>query len=182
MSKKIDIVSVFLDDYVRKMTVREIARRTSLNPQTVLNYLLLNKDFFKFKIVGRNHEYHLNFDNPKTIMLVEIAEKQKAIDSLENKELITLINDLSGLYETMILFGSFAKKEQNKESDIDLIFIGKTKDVKIKITNFPREINYEILTFDEFKKKNNAPLFIEIKKNHVIFGETSKIVELFKNY
>ena len=85
--------------------------------------------------------------------------------------------------ETIILYGSFVSGTQNKNSDIDIIIIGKADKNAINSIRkrYSREINIEYLTLNEFGDSLNSkkPLVLEILKNHVIFGDASKIIDIF---
>lgn len=185
MSKKIDIIKLYSGDYNSSYSGREIARALKLNPQTALNHLneLVKCKIMLFKKKGRNKEYYLNKDNLVLKQMINISEIYKSIEAMGYKELKILIRDIIRYCESIVLFGSFASGRADKESDIDLVVIGakdKEKILKIK-RNFPREVNVEFISYDGLEQavKQKKALAIEISKNHVIFGETNKIVEMF---
>ena len=80
----------------------------------------------------------------------------------------------------------FASSTFNKESDIDLIIVGKSDKNKINkiIENHPRTINIEYISYNDFKKSLNQKkaLAIEILKNHIIYNNVSKIVKIFLEF
>jgi len=185
MSKKIDIMSLYLEDYNRILSGREIARLTELNHQTALNHLkdLINEKIMKYNIKGRNKNYFLDLMNPKARILIEITESFKALKSLDNKELKFIIKDVLGFTEAIILFGSFASEKYNKNSDVDMVLLGKSnKNMINKVKKrYNREINIEYASFNDFYnslRKKNA-LAIEILNNHIIYGDLSRIVDIF---
>lgn len=184
MSKKIDILCQFLSDYTRLLTGREIARMIKVNHQTALNHLNeMNKEkILKYCVKGRNKEYSLNLSNIKTLIILEMAESFRALDSLSNKELRFIIPDLLPYTESIILFGSFASDSHDNNSDIDLILVGISNKVDIeKIKRrYNREINIEYITFKGLKNslKHKRALAIEILKNHIVYGNTSAVVKI----
>lgn len=185
MSKKIDIIKMYLDDYSKSMSGREIAKKSSMSHQTALNNLneLLREKILFYSIKGRNKEYTLNLSFIVAKKMAEIAENIRAIEILEEKEIVIILQELMEHSETIILFGSFASGTHNKNSDIDIVVLGKADKNSINgiRKRYSREINVEYLTFNEFERllKFKKPLALEILKNHVIFGDVSKIVDIF---
>ncbi|MCK5281812.1 MAG: nucleotidyltransferase domain-containing protein [Nanoarchaeota archaeon] len=185
MSKKIDIISLYLGDYVKSMSGREIARNLKVNHQTALNHL---NDMVKSKILvsktkGRNKEYSLNLSKLDSRMIIEASENIKSFHILNNSELRFIISEILQFTQTIVLFGSFASRKQDKGSDVDLILLGKSDKSSIDRIRrrYNREINIEYLSYDDFAKSLRAKkaLAIEILKNHAIYGNLSKVVEIF---
>jgi predicted nucleotidyltransferase len=189
MSKKIDIISLYLGDYNKYITGREMARLLNLNHQTALNHLneLVSERILLFAQKGRNKEYYLNKESLAARQMVSVSEICKSISSLRNKEINMLIQDLIGLCGSILLFGSFASGKFEKDSDIDLIIIGaKKKESILKVKrNFPREVNMEFVSYNDLRKSlaQKKALAIEILKNHIIYGETYTVINvLFEFY
>lgn len=188
MSKKIDIVSSYLDDYSDSFSGREIGRLINANHQTALNHInnLLNEKILKAVNKGKNKEYSLELKNLKTRILLEIAEHYKSLKSLANKELKILVTELLPHCESIIIFGSFAKGIFDKNSDIDIIIVGScNKDAVRSIKRrYSREISIEFVTYAQLRhslKTKNA-LGIEILNNHIIYGNVSKIIMIFMEW
>ncbi|MFH2027827.1 MAG: nucleotidyltransferase domain-containing protein [Nanoarchaeota archaeon] len=188
MSKKIDIVSLYLSNYKSKYNGREIARLSSINHQTALNHL---NDLIKTKIMifnnnGKNKDYHLDLSNLKTNLLIEMAECYRSICSFDNKELSVIIKEILPFTDSLILFGSFASGSYNKDSDIDIICVGKSDKSAInKIKRrYSREINLEFVSYNEFKKSLDSKnaLSVEILKNHIFYGDVSRLVSILINW
>ena len=186
LSKKLDVVGIFLDNYHSNYSGREIARRTKVSPQTALTVIndLVKDKILQFNVSGRNKNYFLNFDDFRTKIFLEQAENSVSLGPLKNFELRTIVSSLLPLSDTLIIFGSFAKNRQKENSDLDLIAIGvkdKRKFESLEST-FPREIQSHFLTWKEFFQSMNSSknhLAQEIKKNHFIFGNVHKVVEAF---
>ena len=185
MSKKIDIVSLFLGDYSMRLSGREIARMARANHQTALNHLneLVKHKILGYDLRGRNKEHYLEMDNYRSRLLIQMAETKKSFDILENKELKLIIEGIADYAEALILFGSFASLKHDKDSDVDLVVVGKSdKDRISKVSRrYSREINMEYISFAELERslKDKKALAIEISKNHVFFGDISKLVDVF---
>ena len=185
MSKKIDIIGLYLGDYKKTMSGREIARKMSINHQTALNCLneLVKDRALIYQTKGRNKEYSLNLISLKSKKMVEIAENAKAIDLINHKEIGVIIQEIAEYAESIIIFGSFASGSYNSKSDLDIMAIGKADKEKInKIKKrYVREVNVEYASLKKFEKAliSKKSLAIEILKNHVILGNVSAIVDIF---
>jgi len=184
MSKKIDIISLYCTNYFNSFSGRKIARMLNLNHQTVLNHIndLVSDKILKYELKGRNKEYSLNLENIQTTIFLEIMENVRSLKALENKELKFIIKDLIEKAESIIVFGSFADNSHDSKSDVDLLILGKSdkKQIKILIKRYNREINIEFVSFKDFANslKKKKALAIEILKNHLIYGNISKIVNI----
>jgi predicted nucleotidyltransferase len=185
MSKKIDIVGLYLFNYKRLFSGREIARNLNVNHQTALNILKIMVDdhILKTRVQGRNILYSLNLEDFKVDHYLVLAETLKAQVSLENFELKSIIKTILPLVDTLVVFGSFAQDKQRDDSDLDLVAIETISRQKLEeaLKLFSREINVHYVTWKEFiksyTKKNN--LALEIRKNHLIYGNIGRVVGLY---
>jgi predicted nucleotidyltransferase len=182
-------LEAFLSDYKGKKTASEVARIIKLPQQTASRELnkLAESGRLEYEIKGKNKLFFLDFNKQTSRVLIEIAELKKSFEFMEQHNQINLIiNSLIKSSESIVIFGSYASGKQKEDSDLDMaifevrdkkIFLKECKEFDIKIS--PHFINYK-----EFGKllENNNPLAIEIMKNHIIFGESSKIIaEIIKN-
>ncbi|MBD3163849.1 hypothetical protein GF323_01505 [Candidatus Woesearchaeota archaeon] len=185
MSKKIDIISLYLDDYKKHLSGREIARILKINPQTALNHLngLVDKKIIIFEKKGKNKEYIINLTSQKARILLEIAEECSSLKKLDKKEISLLIKEILPFAESVVLFGSFAKDREKSDSDIDLVIAGKADKEEIgKIKKrHPRQVNIEYISYKDFASslKKKKALALEILNAHIIFGNVSKIVDIY---
>jgi len=122
------VLEIFFDDPTRKFYIREIARTTNLNPNTVLN--ITNK-LLKKGLIKREKKSHV----------VELYANL-------NKEFKTLkrVNNLKRIYESgiveflaekfspeaIVLIGSYSSGEDIKKSDIDIVVLPGKKDETIE--------------------------------------------------
>mgnify|MGYP001587766487 CR=1 FL=1 len=116
--------------------------------------------------------YSLNKAYPLFEELKSIVFKTVGIHGLL-KEALSKIKDV----EVAFIYGSFAKKEEDAKSDIDLFIIGKIDDSRLarEIRRLEeilkREINYSIFARVEFKKrlKEKDSFIIDLLENPKIF-------------
>jgi len=177
---KYKIIEQFLTDYNKSYYLRELALLLKKPHQTIKPYLEeLTKEKILNKIQRKNiTEYNLNFKNKQIYDYLTITEKEKTINTLkENILLKTLFEKLSSFFikNNFLIFGSSINKTQ-KESDIDLLIIGKSN------------INNTIKEFEEVYNKKihkiqinnitdlNLTLIKEIYKKHLIFNNTEQII------
>ncbi|PIN74228.1 hypothetical protein COV20_01275 [Candidatus Woesearchaeota archaeon CG10_big_fil_rev_8_21_14_0_10_45_16] len=184
MSKKIDALAIFLRDYSNSYNGREISRRIKVSPQTALTVLnsLVAEKVLSVQRDGRNKVYSLNKSNLLTKQMLQVAEISKASMILNDSEFRLIIETLIPFAETIVVFGSFAKGKQKESSDLDLIIInGQKEKIRSAVKIFPREINFELSTWksyaDSFRKKNT--LAMEVIKDHLIYGNVFKVVEVY---
>jgi len=175
------ILTYFFTNPEGNFYVRELARLLNEDVSNLAKELIkLEKEgIFESEIRGKTKYYHLNKNYPLYKQLKEIIFKTTGIEGGIKKELEKLkkINQA-------FLFGSFAIGEADSQSDIDLLIIGDPDPEQLsdKISKledrFSREINYIVMTEDEFrKKKNKEPFLIDIFKNETN-KKTNKTIRL----
>lgn len=123
-----------------------------------------------------NTFYSVNYDNNIAISFLILInqiklynlpfERRKAIEEV-TKETFPFI---------LVLFGSTAKEDFKKNSDIDLLFVFKNKDkdykesIKKISSKYGISINSNMISYSEFKKPNEAIKHI-IKTGYPLTGE-----------
>ena len=152
----------------------------ALKGELILTELLVKNNFLKYSREGKNKHYFFDLNDRITLSLIKMLETFKELEfSRKNPEIAILFKEISGDF---ILFGSYAKGIAKKDSDIDLIIIGKNKEKINKITSkYPFEVNPFFFTLPEFRRILNKKeaLGKEIVKDHIIFGNKEKIIEMF---
>lgn len=193
---ELEIISLYLADYRRKLHLREIARLLEINHRTIALTLqkLEKKNIMNSEIVGKNKLFFLNIQNITTREYLSCSESLQKMRVLDKHFIFKkLLTDISPLLETdtpLILFGSYAKGEENKESDIDvLLFRGyKEKELTAKIKKFARQyqksIQIQEATREHFEAglREKDPLVIEIENNHIIFNNNQFFIGMLWRY
>lgn len=183
------ILTLYLPDYNLSIHVREISRILKKNHRTISLALkkLEDKGIMIYKNVGRSKQYFLNFNNILTKEYIKNVESFKFISFIEKHFAVKkLLNDLSPniKFIPIIVFGSYAKEEENKESDLDILIINEKK-ISDKIKEFSKLYNLKVyihkFTQKQFengiKEKDN--LVIEIMHNHIILNNIDFFVDIF---
>ncbi len=165
MLKIINNLSPFFEDCYRRINVREYAKLVKISPPTASKLLdqynkegILNKEEYKNYLF-----FYANKNNRKFIDLSRIYwnEKLKELISYMEKELTN---------PAIILFGSVAKGEVKKDSDIDLALFSNKK--IIDISNFERKLNrnIQIFWFKNIKEIESEELRNNILNGYILSG------------
>lgn len=183
------ILEVFLKDPFKEIHLREIARKSCVSVNNVDNSLRLfvKDDMFKRREVSNMVFFRPNLENEELLKMFEYLELEKKKGFYnKNKRIARLIQkyteDIVALsdkkIQLVILFGSVAREEWNKGSDIDILMVvsGKENEVapilnKAKIDISPLlEIRPISTTTEKFREgfKNRTEFYDELWKDRVV--------------
>lgn len=160
--KLLDILELFFENPTKKFHIREIAKLLNI-PKTTVNYHV-NKLLSKKIIIKIKQKPFSAFRADEASDIYRFYKRQEFL-----KKIILKTRLVDKLYKELnpkciILFGSFAKADYDKTSDID-IFI-QAKEAKINLEKFEKKINHKInLYFKEDINKLSNELF-----NNIING------------
>lgn len=186
MVKKItnrEIIKLYLNDYSRRMYLREIAEALKKPHQSIKPYVEnLRKKNVLVEIKRKNlTEYKLNWRNHLLPNYIIMAEAEKTLSFIDEHSIIRILMDKIQhyfTYGTFIIFGSSAKNPK-KSNDIDLLLIGeiqKMPEIKEFASIYSKKIH--LIRVNKISDLSNA-LLIEIYKNHIILNNTEKTVRFF---
>lgn len=151
-------------------TIREIAQQIKADYR--ITYIaiqrLIGKKVLTVQTVGKSSLCSLN--EKYFGMDIYEAENERREKILKNKNINQLYKEIMSKVKTgsfiCLLFGSYAKGKQAKNSDIDLMFISNENDFEIKISNIlsliPLKTHPLIFTEEDFMRMKDA------KKSNVI--------------
>jgi len=171
----LDIVSSL---YEGPQTASEIARKNGLNQKSVANHLnkLAEESILTTHTQGKNKLFHFN-NQPLTFHFLCSIEHQRTIRFYQKhptiKQLLTKVPQ-EGI---LILFGSYAKEEQNENSDIDLLHINQKK---VDFSEVTRKYSVNI-DLKHYKTYTNDPLIREVIKNHIVINGIETFVRAIWN-
>lgn len=156
--------------------IRGISKIINIPHVTIMRKLnsLLKENIVDFRREGRNKIFFLkNTLNTKNLILkTEINKRENLIN--KHPELEIIFNNI--LKETkeplIVLFGSYTKGTEKKDSDIDIYVETKKINVKEKIEKINSKINVKIGSFDK-----DSNLIKEIIKNHIIIRGVERFYE-----
>ena len=184
--KWVNLLVPFTAGYSQRLTQSELSRLSGIPQQTASRYLdsLVKKGLVSYEKQGRNKLFYIDLQSCTSNVLFSTLENHKTLEfNHKAKEVSILINELLKHAESIILFGSYAAYKSSKDSDVDIIVAGKAKKDKIKAVKqrFYLPINEQYLSYEELAAalKSKNPLAVEIIKNHILFGNTSRIIQIF---
>lgn len=181
MKLELKIIDLLNKNKEKNLTMNEIAK--SLNQHYSLVYRVIerlsNDKVLVKKKIGNSHVCHLNLDNEKTEAFLTLAEIEKKEEFyFKNKEIKLILEDFISLIKkdnlySVILFGSYAKGNPLKNSDIDILILVKNKTpignvLRELYAKYGKEINVVMITLKELKEQKDKELFKEIIHNHYI--------------
>jgi predicted nucleotidyltransferase len=179
-----------LNERVVGISGRETARLAGVSLRSAQLSLdnLVNLKIVKRQVGGREHLFTLNRESfiSEEIITKLFSAEQKFKNSIYKE----ITKNLNPLAESIILFGSVARKEESLQSDLDLCIVYlKNKNKIEKIVSSLRDELYDkfgvtlapfYITRSEFKiraKKNISPVNEIIKEGIVISGLSLNILK-----
>ena len=192
---KLDLKIIELLARDNNLTINEIAKATKEYYSFVhrtISKLAQDGVITKTK-AGKAFLCSLNLDNERTLAMLQLNEIEKKTEFFKkNKELRLILEDFVASLEpkasslSVVLFGSYSKENATKESDIDILIIGKKalnveKAMKETYAKYGKEINPVVMTQQDFKKQKDKALVKEIMNNHfILYGVENLVGLMFK--
>ena len=165
----------------REFTEREAARMIEMSPNTVNLALndLRKTNVFIYKRIGRTHSYRCNTDSALFPLFKELFGQERQM----RDELLGLLKEELKDIGTCILFGSFARYEEEFDSDLDLLIVTDNKEkVQKNIEHLAEKLlrQYSItlmpmvLSSREFAEKRQKGFVKEaISEGNIIVGNSA---------
>lgn len=136
---KVRILRLMFKFPEREFTEREIAKMIGMSPNTVnlAMHELRKTNVFLYKRIGRTHAYRCNPNSVLFPLLGELFGEEKQM----REDLLALLKESLKGIGTCILFGSFARKEESFDSDLDLLVVTEKKEeAKTKMHHLAEEL------------------------------------------
>jgi len=189
MSKKIDIsendlniLTLFSDGYDREYHIREICTYLPIShgtSQTILSRLE-EKQVLVSSQRGNTRIFRIK-NGEIALQYFILVEQFKKIRFLQQNPYVSEI--LNKIYANtdgiMLLFGSYAKGTEGKDSDIDIFVGGLCNEKEIARIGriYDREINLKHYPSPAFIPSGRQdPLLIEIRKKHIVWKNAETFV------
>lgn len=136
------ILNIFLKNPFKEIHLREIARLSKVSLNNVDNSmrLFVKDDMFKRRKVSNMVFFKPNLENEALLKIFEYLElekkkefydKNKKIARLLQKYTQDIVNLSNKKIQLVVLFGSVARGEWNKNSDIDILVVISGKDREV---------------------------------------------------
>ncbi len=163
------------------INLTELIKKSKCSPNLVLDYVNSLENFevlSSTKLKGKKRvvrEIFFNFSSELSLIFLSLVEIDRRKDLFfKYKKLRVLSEQLKFSGGFALVYGSYARKSSDKESDIDLIVVGdkinKNKIGEVLIT-FP-EVSLKIETKKQFLGNLKKPLYQNILRDGIaLFGE-----------
>lgn len=165
------IMNVFMPELVNEFNIREVAKKAGISYDAAYRHIkvLAEKSILKKRQVGKAVVCSLDLSNIMTRKYLEKISISKSEEFL--KKNVVLKKMFSELVENLrkaapnellciVLFGSYARGEQKEHSDIDILIVSSTFDIREKLERefggiehrYGKDIASLITTASEFVK------------------------------
>lgn len=163
---------------MKPMYIRELAKELNLIPSTIMrmtNKLEAN-NVVDFKTEGKNKVFFLK-SSPEAQTHLYMAEYYKLFKILKNPKIRYIVKKIQEKTnsELIILFGSYAKGTQVKESDIDIYVETDSNKLKEDIMMISSDLSVKIGTFGK-----DSYLGKEIIKDHIIIQNVERFYHILR--
>lgn len=167
MLKIINNLAPFFEDSYRSISVREYGKLIRTSPPTASKILkeLMKMNYLQSR-AERNHLlFTLRSENKEVVDLCRLYWKQKLRELI--KEFQAKLTGASG-----VLFGSLAKAEVKRNSDIDIaIFAPEEKELKLRLFEKILGRKISVYWYKSLKDIKNEHLLNNILNGVVLFGK-----------
>jgi predicted nucleotidyltransferase len=167
------VISLFTLGYNKNLYIREVNRLLNISPRTA--QLILNslesKGILESIFRGKIKSYFLRKNSTSKNYLI-LAESYKTTLFMDKNPLVgEIIEKILPLISGIgLIFGSYAKGTQNKESDLDIFVIGYIENNKIREISktYQIEINLVVYPLEKYKSVINKDILVkEVLENHI---------------
>lgn len=164
----------------KRWYIREVQKKLNVSPRTAQLILedLEKKTILSSEIKGKIKEYGLNKKSKFCREYVIFVEMYKRIIFLDAHSFLREVVEKvgQGCGGIVILFGSYAKGIEKKESDIDLFIVGKCDREVIKKVGDLYSVQINPKVYSTFQKKNSDFLIKEVVENHIVLKGVEEYV------
>jgi len=176
-------LSLFTDGFDREYYVREVQKLLNISPRTSQLILenLEKKGILISKTKGKIKTYRLNLTDFTKKYLI-FVEQYKAISFLSKRLMIKeIIEKISPHIKGIgVTFGSYVKKLETENSDLDIFVAGSYNSDGIKKVSemYGIEVSVKCYPLETFEKNLRKDILLkEVLKNHVIFLDVEGFIE-----
>lgn len=182
-SKEVEIVKLLIENRGNDLSINQLAKLLKKDYKNVHNMVsrLSRMKLIKLESFGKSYKVILN---NKIHPLIFEAEYIRRMNLLKNKNIAVLFDSFKSLRSklfTFLVFGSYAKRKQTKQSDIDLMFIVPDsaeneieKEIQSIACTLPLKLHINIFKESDFKAMKNSKEITAgseaIKSNIILHG------------
>lgn len=160
------LVVEFLGRYEGPFTMLHLSKRINIPYATLYRTIKKHEDLFITKKVGSSTTIQLRWSE-LTVAYLTIASTKKRETFLKT---VVIKHIAEQSKDITLLFGSYAKNKQKKDSDIDILVVGRKPSYRNLELLFKKEINPMVFTKEEAELMLNEEenVATQARKEHVI--------------
>ena len=182
------VLREFLRGYDREIYGRELDGKIGLSQKNIALTLdeMEKQGILRSKTKGNTRFYSLNTNNSLLWRYLILAEVNKSIDFFNKHLKIKHIFENFSCSGIVFIFGSYAKGKEKKDSDLDILIVGKIdeKELEKKAKAHGIDISVKKTSKANFVKeiRKDSELMREVLENHVIiYGYEDFVKEVIKS-
>ncbi len=172
------VLPYLLEHPYKAIHLRELARKTGTSSSTCYRMI---KHLSEYGLVERKKSYGRVFVKPIMSLTVKKLKIAYSTYLIEKSGVIEYIAKNSFGLQSLLVYGSTARGEDDENSDYDILVIasGCNADKLVISEMLKREINLKCLTLEEWKKvaEKNKAFYIEVITNSIVLKGNLPIVE-----
>ncbi|MEW5896656.1 MAG: nucleotidyltransferase domain-containing protein [Nanoarchaeota archaeon] len=195
--QQLNIFSVFQKDIFVSLTFKQIKEQSKQKSNNVMQIALKEfkkQDLVKTKVTGDVTTYSLNLENNLTISYLNLINDLNIQKRKFPKEILAEIKKRISKqtnFFILIVFGSYAKNKATEKSDLDIVVIVDSEQIKKEIISLLetvkrreiKPIDYHVFTRNEFLEMLKAEaenVGKQIYKNNIIYYGFSEYCQLIR--
>ena len=179
-----EVLNFLIENFNKEFSIIEIAKTLKRPYAKVHGSInrLSDKKIIKEEIKGKSHYCSIDYKNNLDVVCFINSQKAKQF-LLRNKKIKLVIEEIISSLKissyTLILFGSYAKGNADKHSDLDIALITSSEDKEVaeRVINSKKilsqidihSLEFSYKEFIEMLKSKDMNVGMEIVKNHIIF-------------
>ena len=187
---QLEIIRFLIENNTESFSIREISKKLNIAYKLVHKniQLLYQQDIINIKTVGKSSQISFKFVLNPIVYDVEIQRKNEILKNKNIKILYQELKQIESPFFIALLFGSFVKKTNNKNSDIDLCVIHEDekilKTIYSKLKLLPIDIEIHEFNSEEFKSMLKTTQFNighEVKNNYIVLKGVENFYHILEN-
>ena len=174
------VLGHFFEEPYKEVYLRELARKVELSIFSLKNAVddLVEEGLLLERREGRLRYLKANMENLFFRRLKVAFNVKKILDS----GIVNFLKESVPAMSSVVLFGSWAKGEDDGKSDIDILVIGQ-KPERINVSDFERrlgrKVELTILRWSEWRRKveEDRAFYLEVITTGIVFHGNLPVIE-----
>ncbi len=173
------VLQFFFSHPYKEVYLRELSRKANIS---VFSAKQAVDELVKKKILAERKNGNMRYIKANmNSLFFKHLKIAFSIKDIEDSGLITYLAENIPALSSIVLFGSMAKGEDDKKSDLDLLVIGQRKKIGLGRfeKNLGREINAVIMKWAEWREhaKNDKAFYRDVITNGIILYGNMPVIE-----